>query len=518
MFTSIIYIKKNCSRLVYLIFLLQQIQCINSLHLVGKFDTHSFFRLLTKFGVQKTDQHNSVQTYGYIYGNISATNQPLCLKSSETPLSKLFANQNLSTCISKDIYFTILDYDYFSYFYKYHHPHLKPTSETCQQMMKNIEKIAYDRQCFNTGKEDFLRRIPCEKGQLCPDEDKPQNVISKQQFTFKIQDINQPRFWYLSLIACHWNDKCQWEVVNDSYEIDYDIWIVNGNPEAKIENRFEYHFSYDLHDIIEIYLICVLLYILIPLPFVLYNIHSYQYKHPIIIAYLLFQFLFFIGNLFCLLHYLLYAYNGIGLYVFVQIGNLTTIIGESVLILLLLFIAKVIDSNHYQTFSNYLSLLLRCFVMLLFVYELKETTREEKNTEKLQFFHHYGACCMVWFIYPTALIFIMSFVTELYRLKLIISVVTLVNFLSVLIVSYILFSPKSFLSIPKISKQRVDHDCSSTNYNNNGFVKNTPYVHAKSELTIGNSTFHAHSDDDDEEEVEVYGPTHALLNNQNEKA
>jgi len=121
-------------------------------------------------------------------------------------------------------------------------------------------------------------------------------------------------------------------------------------------------------------------------------------------------------------------------------------------------INPVTDSNHYQTFANYFSLLFRCFVMLLFVFELKETTQEEKNFPKLQFFHHFGACCMVrkdsfendlsrvffcfikvWFIYPTALIFIMSFVTELYRVKLIISVVTLVNFLSILIIFPIYF-------------------------------------------------------------------------------
>jgi hypothetical protein len=33
--------------------------------------------------------------------------------------------------------------------------------------------------------------------------------------------------------------------------------------------------------------------------------------------------------------------------------------------------------------------------MFLFVFELKETTQEEKNFEKLKFFHHFGACCMV---------------------------------------------------------------------------------------------------------------------------
>jgi hypothetical protein len=62
-------------------------------------------------------------------------------------------------------------------------------------------------------------------------------------------------------------------------------------------------------------------------------------------------------------------------------------------------INPVTDSNHYQTFANYFSLLFRCFVMLLFVFELKETTQEEKHLEKLQFFHHFGACCMVRIIF-----------------------------------------------------------------------------------------------------------------------
>ena len=58
-------------------------------------------------------------------------------------------------------------------------------------------------------------------------------------------------------------------------------------------------------------------------------------------------------------------------------------------------INPVIDSNPYQTFANYFSLLFRCFVMLLFVFELKETTQQERNPPQLQFFHHFGACCMV---------------------------------------------------------------------------------------------------------------------------
>jgi len=108
----------------------------------------------------------------------------------------------------------------------------------------------------------------------------------------------------------------------------------------------------------------------------------------------------------------------------------------------------------------------------------------------------------VWFIYPTALIFIMSFVTELYRVKLIISVVTLVNFLSILIVSYILFSPKTFLNLPKISTIKHQDEILNKTIETNG--------HHKSSIT-------EQEDDEEEDDIEIYGPSHLLLNTSNER-
>ncbi len=151
------------------------------------------------------------------------------------------------------------------------------------------------------------------------------------------------RFWYLSFISCYWHPTtCQWEKIDEDAQINYDIWIVNGNPESTIrDNRFEYHFSFDLYDLVEIYSICILFYLFIPLPFVLIKIRSSIYlTHPILISYLLFQLFFFIGNTLNLIHYFIFAYNGIGVYLLVHIGNIITIIGESILILLLLFITK----------------------------------------------------------------------------------------------------------------------------------------------------------------------------------
>jgi hypothetical protein len=71
----------------------------------------------------------------------------------------------------------------------------------------------------------------------------------------------------------------------------------------------------------------------------------------------------------------------------------------------------------------------------------------------------------------------MSFVTELYRVKLIISVVALVNFLSILIVSYILFSPKTFLNLPKIPSIKYEDEGSNKATNTNGYHKSSITEH-----------------------------------------
>lgn len=135
---------------------------------------------------------------------------------------------------------------------------------------------------------------------------------------------------------------CQWEKIDDDIQINYDIWIVNGNPESIVrDNRFEYHFSFDLFDLVEVYSVCILFYLFILFPYLLIKMRStIDFKHPILICYFLFQVFFFMGNTFNLVHYFIFAYNGIGVYFLVHIGNLLTIIGESILILLLLFIAK----------------------------------------------------------------------------------------------------------------------------------------------------------------------------------
>ena len=96
----------------------------------------------------------------------------------------------------------------------------------------------------------------------------------------------------------------------------------------------------------------------------------------------------------------------------------------------------------------------------------------------------------------------MSFVTELYRVKLIISVVTIVNFLSILIISYILFSPKTFLNLRKISSPKNENEATNKTISTNGYHKTSITDH----------------EEDEDEDIEIYGPSHLLLNNTNQRS
>lgn len=54
------------------------------------------------------------------------------------------------------------------------------------------------------------------------------------------------RFWYLSFVACVWNSTtCVWESPDHTATLNYELTLVNGDPNAADHNPFEYQFSFD---------------------------------------------------------------------------------------------------------------------------------------------------------------------------------------------------------------------------------------------------------------------------------
>ena len=90
-------------------------------------------------------------------------------------------------------------------------------------------------------------------------------------------------------------------------------------------------------------------------------------------------------------------------------------------------------------------------------------SREERIRTYKKFYLHYGACCLVWFIYFPILVFITSFVSDLYRSRLVLSIRYFVNFISVAVLFYLMWSPKTPLKLPG-KKPLLKYDVMNFNY------------------------------------------------------
>lgn len=114
------------------------------------------------------------------------------------------------------------------------------------------------------------------------------------------------------MVACYHNrTTCEWHHYDApySYDIDYDIWLVNGNPNSSSFNTLVYQFSYDRQNTLELYLLFWLLYIiLVPL-----QLHAVRVqKHPVTKLFTASLILDFIALCFILIHTVKFAIDGEG--------------------------------------------------------------------------------------------------------------------------------------------------------------------------------------------------------------
>lgn len=446
--------------LIYLNIFISGILC---LHIKGTWNTKDYYIFLTKFGIQKTDTKDIVNTEGFIYGNITTKS-----KSVEHPLTFVFVDSE--------------------YFLEYHGNSTSTSAGSCNAMFNKIDQIAFDYPCRPNGREDFLRRIPCPTGKLCQDEDEPLNVMTGYQFTYRVQDLKNPRFWYLSMVACYRNttkNNCSWVRSTENIDIDYDIWLVNGDPGSKHQNPFEHQFSFEDHDLVESYAVFFVLYIIL-IPIWLYA--YIKQKHTItkiLTASMCFE---FIGIVFNLLHWIIFSFNGIGFYVISVIGNAVDVVSECMFMLTLLLIAKgwtitqmeitgkpivfsiwgcytllncvlfiwnllevdvISNIDEWQTWPGYITLAFRLMIMVWFLVELRQIVRNSKHPDRLLFLQQFGAYFLVWFIYLPLLAIISTQFSALWKHKIILNIQNGADCLSYAVLVHLLWPSRSILYLIK---------------------------------------------------------------------
>ncbi|XP_052888641.1 integral membrane protein GPR180 [Anopheles moucheti] len=422
---------------------------VKTAHLSGTFEVDEFFRFLHKFGFQKTEKHSQKDTewdtFGYIYGNITSKvnfTVPVTLAVlDKRSFLEYYANRN--------------DYD---------------RDVACQRMFEKLDKIVYSRACNPHAEADYLRRIPCEKGKLCVDEDTRENVVPGSQFTFVISDPNVPRFWYVSMVACYQNvSTCQWHHYDyrkyhvEPPSIDFDITLVNGNPNRQTLSFFNpllFHFSFDRQNTLEMYLIFFVVYLLM-VPLQIYAVRLQ--KHPVTRLFTVSLVLEFVSVCLLLTHTIRYAMNGVGNEKLAIMGDIFDIFSRTSFMLILLLLAKgwavtrlqisvsswillmviwipycaihvllyiwnrtevdiISDIDEYQTWPGWLVLACRSTMMLWFLWELRTTMKYEHSSQKLDFLLHFGASSLVWFIYLPIVAIIAVNVSPLWRYKLLLGI------------------------------------------------------------------------------------------------
>ncbi|XP_046746586.1 transmembrane protein 145 [Diprion similis] len=440
--------------LTVLVFFLTQCQPATSTHITGSFNTRDFFSFLIKFGFQKTDRHRQKDSFGYIFGNVTS--------------SKNFSNP---------ITLAVLDRAHFLEYYG--NRTVRNKDVACSLMFDTLNQSSYDWHCNDKG-HDYLRRVPCPVGRLCVDEDSKWNVVKDHQFTYVIQDLDRPRFWYVSLVACYRNTTtCKWQHYDGQDELKYDIWLVNGSPNSSSVNALSYQFSYDRQNTVELYLLFFLCYVIL-VPFQLYA--ARMQRHPVTRLFTVSLLLEFLAICLILLHVLKFALDGVGYEQLEVAGDIFDILSRTSFMLLLLLLAKgwavtrmeltwkplvfaiwlcygivhillyvwnmtevdiIEDIDEYQTWPGWFILLFRSAIMVWFLYELRNTMTYEHNTQKLNFLLHFGASSLVWFIYLPIIALIALQVSALWRFKLLLGITYSADCFAYCVMAHLLWPTRS---------------------------------------------------------------------------
>ncbi|XP_068205642.1 uncharacterized protein [Palaemon carinicauda] len=108
----------------------------------------------------------------------------------------------------------------------------------------------------------------------------------------------------------------------------YDLNIVNGKPNAGNLNPFEYHFSFDKQDTVEIYLVCVVFYGFVLVPLQVYA--ACRQIHPITRLFTATLIVQLAGLLFDTLHLLVFSFDGEGSEGENILGDLFNILAQGV--------------------------------------------------------------------------------------------------------------------------------------------------------------------------------------------
>ena len=133
-------------------------------------------------------------------------------------------------------------------------------------------------------------------------------------------------------------DACFWSTsLASDAAITYDIWLVNGHPNLTHMNPFEHQFSFEMHDILEMYAAFFVIYTLL-VPVQLYALSKQRHLLPLLLT--VCMCLEYVGILANLVHVLVFAFDGAGVELLAVVGNFVDNVAQCLFMLLLLLVVK----------------------------------------------------------------------------------------------------------------------------------------------------------------------------------
>ncbi|KAM3726952.1 Transmembrane protein [Dirofilaria immitis] len=415
------------------------------------------FSLLAKFGFQQIDPLDAEHSRGFVYGNVS----------SQT----VNGARGVLLIIPETLINGFLDKAAFK--------------QSCDSLLQNISSLAFETKCFPKGKGDVMRWIPCPVGKLCVEEDMPKKVVNGSQMTLRIEEPSTPQYWYVIIVACYLDAHCLWKSSVKEVTVDYDLWLTNGSPLMRYLNPFGHQFSFEEQNSAEIYMLLFILYVVVGFcqwrSVILCNSASVLPRHQLLNCIIVLK---TFGLALHCLNVITFSFDGQGILFARFLGEIARLMSTCLLCLLLILLScgwsfgnsseillhsKVVffwalltsahfllffinfffvddvlqDIDIFKSWPGYAMIMIRLVQALWFLIQIRRLINEENDEEKAVFLAHFGAGFLVWFVYILGLGVIASFVSALWRFKMILVITTAANFAVVTCLVHLFWSTSS---------------------------------------------------------------------------
>ncbi|VDK71930.1 unnamed protein product [Litomosoides sigmodontis] len=407
--------------LIYYI-ILQRSQAVR---IVGTWSSRTDrFSILAKFGFQQIDPLDAEHSRGFVYGNVS---------------SDTVGARGVLLIVPRTLINGFLD---------------KTAGERpCDFLLKNISLLAFEAKCLPNGKGDIMRWIPCPAGKLCIEEDMPGKVVNGSQMTLRIEEPSTPQYWYVLVAACYLDSSCLWKSSVKEIIVHYDLWLTNGSPAMRYLNPFGHQFSFEEQNSAEIYMVLFILYVVVGFcqwrSVVLCNSASVFPRHQLLNFIILLE---TFGLALHCLNVITFSFDGQGVLLARLFGEIARLMSTCLLCLLLIllscgwsfgssskillhpefFVDNVLqDIDIFKSWLGYAVIVIRMLQTLWFLVQIRRLINEEIDEQKAIFLAHFGAGFLVWFVHVLGLGIIASFVSALWRFKMILVITTVANFAAV---------------------------------------------------------------------------------------